>query len=68
MSHILKAGDKLRHEGKEWIISEVGEDNEGQVVYHLKSGNDLSVVKESSLPDDVNVAQKQRSHHAGPGK
>lgn len=68
MSHILKAGDKLRHEGKEWTITEVGEDNEGQVVYHLKNGGELSVLKESALPDDVNVAQKQRSHHAGADK
>lgn len=61
MSKDLKQGDKLQYEGKEWIITEIGEDNEGQVVYHLKHGSDLSVMKESQLPKEENVAQKQRS-------
>ena len=28
MTQVLKAGDKLNHEGKEWTITEVAEDNE----------------------------------------
>jgi hypothetical protein len=61
MSKILKAGDELLHEGKRWTIAEIGEDNEGQVVFHLKCGNDLSVVKESQLSKELNIAQKQTS-------
>ena len=60
MTQILKPGDKLQHEGKEWIITEIGEDNEGDVVYHLKLGNELSVIKESLLPDKVVTHE----HHA----
>ena len=60
MTQTLKPGDKLQHEGKEWIITEIGEDNEGEVVYHLKQGNELSVVKESYLPNET-VPQE---HHA----
>lgn len=61
MAKILKAGDTLDHDGKKWMITEVGEDNEGQVVYHLKCGEELSVLKESSLPVKMNVDQKQAS-------
>ncbi|HTF20516.1 MAG TPA: hypothetical protein VK658_20730 [Chryseolinea sp.] len=63
MAKILKKGDQLNYEGKEWLITEVGEDNEGQVVYHLKYGDELSVLKESQLPTEMNVAQKQTSKH-----
>ena len=67
MTKILKAGDKLKHEGKEWTITQVGEDNEGQVVYHLKCGDELSVLKESNLSKEMNVAQKKTSN-IGKGK
>ena len=63
MAKILKAGDKLNYEGKQWTITQVGEDNEGQVVYHLKSGDELSVLKESHLSKEMNVAQKSAPKH-----
>lgn len=59
MTRILKAGDQLNHDGKQWTITEVAEDNEGQVVYHLKCGEKLSVLKESDLANELNVEQKQ---------
>ena len=62
MAKTLKTGDKLNHEGKEWTITQVGEDNEGQVVFHLKSGNDLSVIKESHLLE-MKTTKKQRAPH-----
>jgi len=62
MAKILKPGDKLQVDDKQWVITEIGEDNEGQRVYHLKHGSELSVLKESHLPKDENIAQKQRSH------
>ena len=61
MNKILKAGDTIRHEGKNWTITEIGEDNEGQVVFHLKCENELSVLKESQLSKEMNIAQKQSS-------
>jgi hypothetical protein len=61
MSKILKAGDELLHEGKQWTVTQIGEDNEGQVVFHLKCGNELSVLKESQLSKELNIAQKQTS-------
>jgi hypothetical protein len=63
MAKILKAGDKLKNEGKEWTITQVSEDNEGQVVYHLKCGDELSVLKESQLSKEMNVAQKSAPEH-----
>ena len=63
MAKILKAGDKLSYEGKQWTITQVGEDNEGQVVYHLKSGDELSVLKESHLSKEMSVAQKSAPKH-----
>ncbi len=50
MELLLKPGDKLDHAGKRWTITEVGEDNEGQIVLHLKAGDELSVIKEADLP------------------
>jgi len=64
MTQILKPGDKLQHDGKEWIITEIGEDNEGDVVYHLKQGNELSVVKESHLPNEY-VPQAKHPRREG---
>jgi hypothetical protein len=61
MTKILKAGDKLEHEGRQWTITQRGEDNEGQIVYHLKCGEELSVIKESQLPEDGNLAKKHGS-------
>jgi len=61
MNKTLKAGDTIRHEGKNWTITEIGEDNEGQVVFHLKCENELSVLKESQLSKEMNIAQKQSS-------
>jgi len=61
MNKILKAGDTILHEGKKWTITQVGEDNEGQVVFHLKCENELSVLKESQLSKEMNIAQKQAS-------
>ncbi|MEO5979282.1 MAG: hypothetical protein ABIS36_05515 [Chryseolinea sp.] len=49
----LKPGSTIEHEGKQWKITEVNEDNEGQVVYHLKAGDEVSVIKESELPKVV---------------
>lgn len=63
MTKILKQGDKLEHEGKQWTITQVSEDNEGQVVYHLKSGEELSVLKESDLSKEMNIAQKNAPKH-----
>ena len=53
MKDELKPGSTIEHEGKQWIVTEVSEDNEGQVVYHLKSGDEVSVIKESELPVDT---------------
>lgn len=50
MELLLKPGDKLDHAGKQWTVTEVGEDNEGQIVLHLKAGEELSVIKEADLP------------------
>lgn len=61
MAQQLKPGDQLDHEGRKWTITEVGEDNEGQVVFHLKHGDELSVIKESDLPKELNIKQKQRT-------
>lgn len=55
MTQLLKPGDKLQHEGKEWIITEIGEDNEGEVVYHLKQGDELSVARQSTMPNEIGV-------------
>ena len=49
----LKPGSTIQHQGKQWQITQVAEDNEGQVVYHLKLGDKVSVVKESELPKGV---------------
>lgn len=57
----LKTGDKLNHEGKSWTITEVSEDNEGQVVFHLRCGQELSVVKESDLTKEMAVGLKHTS-------
>jgi len=65
MAQIRKPGDKLQHEGKEWVITEIAEDNEGEVVYHLKRGNELSVAKESSLPDESIPQARQSPRAAG---
>jgi len=65
MDKPLKTGDKLNHEGKLWTITQVGEDNEGQTVFHLRSEDELSVVKESDLEKEVNVELKQASSAKG---
>ena len=62
MAKTLKTGDTLKYEGKQWTITQVGEDNEGEVVFHLKCGDDLSVVKESQL-SELDAAQKRRAPH-----
>jgi hypothetical protein len=59
MTEILKVGDKLQHEGKQWTITQISEDNEGQVAYHIKCGDELSVLKESDLPKEMNIAEKR---------
>ena len=59
MTDKLKEGDQLQHLGSQWTITEIAEDNEGQVVYHLKCGEKISVLKESELDKELNVAQKQ---------
>ncbi len=53
MEHKLKEGTVIEHAGKQWIITQIAEDNEGQVVYHMKSGEQVGVLKESDLPKDV---------------
>ena len=55
----LKTGDKLNHEGKTWTITEVSEDNEGQVVFHLRCGQELSVVKESDLTKEMHTSSAE---------
>jgi hypothetical protein len=52
MTKELKPGDTLQHEGRKWTVSEISEDNEGDVVYHLKLGDEVSVVKQSVLPNE----------------
>lgn len=53
MNHELKQGDTVQLDNKTWTITQVSEDNEGQTVYHLKSGNEISVLKESDVPKDL---------------
>ena len=61
MDKMLKTGDKLDHEGKSWTITQVSEDNEGQIVFHLRCGQELSVVKESDLEKELNIELKHTS-------
>ncbi|MEJ1240792.1 hypothetical protein WBG78_21785 [Chryseolinea sp. T2] len=61
MNKILKTGDKLDHEGKSWTITQVSEDNEGQIVFHLRCGQELSVVKESDLEKELSIELKHAS-------
>lgn len=61
MTKTLKPGDKLNYEGKQWTVTQIGEDNEGQVVFHLKSGDALSVIKESHLLNEVGSGSKRKS-------
>jgi hypothetical protein len=49
----LKPGSTIELQGEQWKITDVSEDNEGQVVYHLKAGDKISVIKESELPKGV---------------
>ncbi|MGC3943547.1 MAG: hypothetical protein QM762_03260 [Chryseolinea sp.] len=65
MNETLKMGDKLNHEGKLWTITQVGEDNEGQIVFHLRCKEELSVVKESELAKDLNIGLKHASSTKG---
>jgi hypothetical protein len=59
MEHKFKEGTIVQHAGKQWTITEIAEDNEGQVVYHMKSGDEVGVLKESDLPIDVAKMIKQ---------
>ena len=61
MDKMLKTGDKLDHEGKSWTITQVSEDNEGQIVFHLRCGQELSVVKDSDLEKELNIELKHTS-------
>lgn len=65
MNETLKTGDKLNHEGKVWTITQVSEDNEGQVVFHLRCEDELSVVKESDLSKELNISLKHASSTKG---
>jgi len=58
MEHKLKEGTAIQHAGREWLITEVAEDNEGQIVYHLKSGEDVDVLRETDLPKDLDTMVK----------
>ena len=61
MEHQLKQGSFIEHDNKKWKITEISEDNEGQIVYHLKSGEDVSVIKESDLPKDPGILRTQKA-------
>ena len=59
MEHKLKEGTTIQHAGKQWVITQIAEDNEGQVVYHMKSGEEVGVLKETDLPKDVEKIVKK---------
>lgn len=60
MNQQLKQGETVQLNNKTWTITQVSEDNEGQTVYHLKSGNDVSVLKQSDVPKDLGAIKHQR--------
>ena len=53
MEITLKEGSLIRHEGRHWVITQISEDNEGQTVVHIKSGDEVSVVRIEDLPEDL---------------
>ena len=59
MEHKLKEGTVIQHAGKQWTITQIAEDNEGQVIYHMKAGDEVGVLKETDLPKDVEKIVKQ---------
>jgi len=57
MEITVKEGAVIEHEGRHWIITQIGEDNEGQTVIHIRSGDELSVIKLSDMPYDLKLVR-----------
>jgi len=57
MEITVKEGTVIEHEGRHWIITQIGEDNEGQTVIHIRSGDELSVIKLSDMPYDLKLVR-----------
>jgi len=59
MEEKLEEGGVIQYASKRWKITQISEDNEGQTVYHLKSGDEVSVLKQSDLPADLEALHYQ---------
>lgn len=53
MKRELKESDSIVLNNRTWTVTEINEDSDGQVVYHLKCGEDVSIVKQADLPKDL---------------
>jgi hypothetical protein len=53
MARELKEGDSIVMNNRTWSVSEVNEDSDGQVVYHLKCGEDVGIIKQADLPKNL---------------
>jgi len=57
MEVTIKEGNVIEYEGRLWVITQIGEDNEGQTVIHIRSGEEVSVIKTCDLLHDLKVVR-----------